>query len=73
DALPICKMENVNITIGQQTFQVAVKIAHDTSDEVLHISAEFEDCRRISQECGLPLKEVIRRAEEKAWNDILKK
>lgn len=67
------KMENVNITIGKQTFQVAVKIAHDTSDEVLHISAEFEDCRRTSQECGLPLKEVIRRAEEKAWNKILNK
>ncbi|NPE29115.1 nickel pincer cofactor biosynthesis protein LarC [Methanococcoides sp. SA1] len=67
------KIENVNITIGKQIFQVAVKIAHDRSDEVLHISAEFEDCKQISQECGLPLKEVIRRAEEKAWNDILKK
>lgn len=61
----------VEIEIGGQKYSISVKIAHDRSDTVLHISAEFEDCKRISQECGLPLKEVIRRAEENAWNDIL--
>jgi uncharacterized protein (DUF111 family) len=40
-------------------------------DERVQIKAELEDCRRIASEVGLPLREVSRRAEERAWKEIV--
>lgn len=34
------------------------------------ISAEYEDCRRIAEECSIPLREVIRIVEEEARDQI---
>ncbi|WP_406670089.1 nickel pincer cofactor biosynthesis protein LarC [Methanolobus sp. ZRKC4] len=61
------RMDRVNISVGSREFKVAVKIAQDKSGEILHMSAEYEDCRRVADKIGLPLKEVIRRVEEEAW------
>ncbi|UGV41821.1 nickel pincer cofactor biosynthesis protein LarC [Methanococcoides orientis] len=61
------RMDSVTIAIADHEYKVAVKIAQDRSGEILHISAEYEDCRRVSDITGLPLKEVMRRAEETAW------
>lgn len=61
------RMEQVTFTLLGETFETAVKIASDGSGEILHVSAEYEDCRKIADEAGLPLKEVIRNAEEAAW------
>jgi len=47
------RMDSVKITINGQ--------------EVGIISAEFEDCKKAAQICGVPLKDVIRRAEGEAW------
>jgi uncharacterized protein (DUF111 family) len=33
---------------------------------LLNISAEFEDCKKIAKESGVPVKEVMKRAEEAA-------
>lgn len=65
------RMDRVSINIGSQQFEVAVKIAQDRSGEILHMSAEYEDCRRVAEKVKLPLKEVIRRVEEEAWGRFL--
>ncbi|WP_406657860.1 nickel pincer cofactor biosynthesis protein LarC [Methanolobus sp. ZRKC2] len=65
------RMDRVNISVGSREFKVAVKIAQDKSGEILHMSAEYEDCRRVAEEVKLPLKEVIRRVEEEAWARFL--
>ena len=61
------RMDSVSFDLRDQTFETAVKIATDGSGALLHVSAEYEDCRKISQTTGLPLKEVIRKAESEAW------
>ncbi|MGP8319862.1 MAG: nickel pincer cofactor biosynthesis protein LarC [Methanosarcinaceae archaeon] len=60
-------MDSVKITIKEHEFEIAVKIAQDTHGTLLNISAEFEDCKRVANMCGVPLKDVIRRAEGVAW------
>ena len=35
-------------------------------DALLNISAEFEDCKKIAKASGVPVKEVMRKAEEAA-------
>ncbi|MGP8336907.1 MAG: nickel pincer cofactor biosynthesis protein LarC [Methanosarcinaceae archaeon] len=61
------RMDSVKITIGEHEYEVAVKIAQDTHGALLNISAEFEDCKRVANMCGVPLKDVTRIAEEVAW------
>lgn len=61
------RMDSVDIRLKSEEFTVAVKIAQDHTGEILHISAEYEDCRKVADKAGLPLKEVIRRVEEEAW------
>ncbi|MEL4305754.1 nickel pincer cofactor biosynthesis protein LarC [Methanococcoides sp. LMO-2] len=61
------RIGKITIVIAEQEYEVSVKIAQDKSGEILHISAEYEDCRQISDVSELPLKEVMRRAEERAW------
>jgi hypothetical protein len=57
----------VDISLGGQTYPVGVKIAEDMDGTVLHISAEYEDCQAVAGKTGLPLKQVLRIAEEEAW------
>lgn len=60
------EMGKVDITINGRLFPIGVKIARDLHEVLLNISAEFEDCKRASQESGVPVRDVIRIAEEKA-------
>lgn len=59
----------ISVEIGGRTFSVRAKVS-SISDEVLQIKAEHDDCKRIARESGLPLREVARRAEERAWRDL---
>ncbi|MGM0771331.1 MAG: nickel pincer cofactor biosynthesis protein LarC [Halobacteriota archaeon] len=61
------RIGKITIDIEGEEHEVSVKIAQDKCGEILHISAEYEDCRQISDVSGLPLKEVMRRTEERAW------
>ncbi|SFM58944.1 nickel pincer cofactor biosynthesis protein LarC [Methanolobus profundi] len=61
------RMDKVTIMLKGEEFTVAVKIAQDKAGEILHMSAEYEDCRKVADKVGLPLKEIIRRVEEEAW------
>ena len=65
------RMDSVSIKLSGKVFEVAVKIAQDRTGEILHISAEYEDCRKVADETGIPLKEIIRRVEEDAWGRFL--
>jgi uncharacterized protein (TIGR00299 family) protein len=60
------EMGEVKIKINSREFQIAVKIARDLCGVLLKISAEFEDCRKTACESGIPVRDVIRLAEEEA-------
>lgn len=64
------RIMEVKIQAGDRIYQVKVKVGCDNSGNVLNISAEFEDCRRIAEETGLQVKDLMRRAEETARTDI---
>ncbi|OFV68718.1 MAG: protein containing DUF111 [Candidatus Syntrophoarchaeum caldarius] len=58
------RLETVKISICNEIFEAKVKIAEDLTGEVINISPEFEDCRRIAGEVGLPVREVLRIVED---------
>ncbi|MFZ2498499.1 nickel pincer cofactor biosynthesis protein LarC [Methanosarcina sp.] len=60
------KIERIKLEVEGQIYDTAVKIARDSEGILLNISAEFEDCKIIAKTSGVPLKEIIRRAEEAA-------
>jgi uncharacterized protein (DUF111 family) len=60
------EMDKVEIKINGRVFTIAVKIARDLRGVLLNISAEFEDCKKAASLSGVPVKDVIRRAEEEA-------
>jgi hypothetical protein len=62
------KIEVIKFEVKGQVYEAAVKIARDSEGILLNISAEFEDCKKIAKTSGVPVKEVIRKAEETARN-----
>jgi len=60
------KIEMIKFEIEGQMYEAAVKIARDSEGILLNISAEFEDCKKISKTTGVPVKEVMRKTEEAA-------
>ena len=60
----------VMINIGRNRREVNVKIATDTKGSILNISAEFEDCKKVAEELGISVKEVIRKAEGVVWSRL---
>jgi len=60
------KIEMIKLEVEGQIYEIAVKIARDSEGFLLNISAEFEDCRKTAKTSGIPVKEIIRRAEEAA-------
>ena len=61
------RMESVKITIDNRQWEAAIKIATDSNSNILNISAEFEDAKRIAHETGMPVREVMRRIVDCAW------
>jgi uncharacterized protein (TIGR00299 family) protein len=60
------KIEVIKLEVEGQIYEAAVKIARDSEGILLNISAEFEDCKKIAKVSGVPVKEVMRKAEETA-------
>jgi len=60
------RIEPVKFEVEGQIYESAVKIARDSEGILLNISAEFEDCKKIAKASGIPVKEVMRKAEETA-------
>ena len=65
------EITSVKIEVGGQERKIAVKIATDTKGKLLNISAEFEDAKKVAKEFDIPLREVIKRAEEVARKEFL--
>ncbi|MBX0294847.1 nickel pincer cofactor biosynthesis protein LarC [Haloarcula nitratireducens] len=55
--------ETVALAIDGEQYEVAVKLASDGDGEVYDVSAEFDDAAAVADATGLPVREVIRRAE----------
>jgi uncharacterized protein (TIGR00299 family) protein len=60
------EMGKVSISLNGKDFLIAVKVARDLRGALLNISAEFDDCKKASQESGIPVRDVIRLTEEEA-------
>jgi uncharacterized protein (TIGR00299 family) protein len=60
------EMGKVSISLNDKDFQIAVKVARDLKGALLNISAEFDDCKKASQESDIPVRDVIRLTEEEA-------
>lgn len=46
---------------------IRVKVGR-SGDRILHLNPEYEDCKRIAQERGLPVITIYREAERAAWD-----
>jgi hypothetical protein len=56
-------VETVEITAEGETHELSVKIAADDAGDVYDVSAEYDDALAVAERTGLPLREVMRRAE----------
>ncbi|MFC6990895.1 nickel pincer cofactor biosynthesis protein LarC [Haladaptatus sp. GCM10025707] len=55
--------ETVTLDIDGETYDVSVKLATDTDDVRYDVSAEYEDAAAVAEATGLPIREIMRRAE----------
>jgi len=55
--------ETVTVDVDGEAFGVSVKVASDVDGVVYDASAEYDEAARVARESGLPVREVVRRAE----------
>jgi uncharacterized protein (TIGR00299 family) protein len=55
--------ETAAVEIKGDEYEVAVKIASDSAGEVYDVSAEYDDASAVAAETDMPVREVMRRAE----------
>lgn len=56
----------VDVEIKGTVYRAAVKVSM-IEGEILNVKPEFEDCKRIALETGLPLRAVMKKVEEAGW------
>ncbi|VUT27487.1 MAG: hypothetical protein SYNGOMJ08_00033 [Candidatus Syntrophoarchaeum sp. GoM_oil] len=62
------RIEQVKICIEGVEFEARVKVATDLLGEVINISPEFEDCRKIAVEVKTSIREVLRLVESEGMH-----
>ncbi|WP_256684050.1 nickel pincer cofactor biosynthesis protein LarC [Halococcus qingdaonensis] len=60
--------ETATIAVESEEYEVAVKIASDSEGTVYDVSAEYDDASVIAAETDVPIREVMRRAENTVRN-----
>ena len=60
------EMDEVGLELNGKTYRIAAKISRDLNGILLNISAEFDDCKKASIDSGIPVRDIIRMAEEEA-------
>jgi hypothetical protein len=60
------RVMRVPVIIGRETREIAVKVG-SLGGRIISVKPEFEEARSWADARGLPVREVIRRAEEAAW------
>ena len=58
------EVETVVVEVDGEPYDVAVKVATDDVGTVYDVSAEYDDAAAVAREVGLPVREVVRRAEQ---------
>jgi uncharacterized protein (TIGR00299 family) protein len=58
------EFETATVDVEGGEYEVAVKVATDAAGERLDVSAEYDDAAAVARETGLPVREVMRRAED---------
>ncbi|WP_049935978.1 nickel pincer cofactor biosynthesis protein LarC [Haloplanus natans] len=62
--------ETATLEIADGTHEIRVKIGSDADGVVYDVSAEYDDALAVARETGLPVREVIRRAEAAVAEDV---
>ncbi|MCL2550244.1 MAG: nickel pincer cofactor biosynthesis protein LarC [Methanimicrococcus sp.] len=62
------EMISIDVDFSGKTYTVPLKIATFPEGEIVQISAEYENCKQISAETGIPLREVMKKAESDGRN-----
>ncbi|TKX70763.1 nickel pincer cofactor biosynthesis protein LarC [Halorubrum sp. SP9] len=57
------EFETATLRVGGADHEVAVKVASTTDGEVYDVSGEYDDAAAVAAATGLPIREVLRRAE----------
>jgi len=57
------EVRTVEVDVDGERYEVDVKVAADESGAVYDVSAEYDDAATVAGETGLPVREVVRRAE----------
>ncbi|WP_121822541.1 nickel pincer cofactor biosynthesis protein LarC [Halostella salina] len=55
--------ETATLSVDGDEYEVSVKVASDDAGEVYDVSAEYDDALAVARETGLPVREVMARAE----------
>jgi uncharacterized protein (TIGR00299 family) protein len=58
----------LDVDVDVDDYEVRVKVASDSAGTVYDVSAEFDDALAVARETGLPVREVVRRAEAQVWD-----
>jgi len=56
----------MDLEICGRSYKIRVKVSR-MAGELLNAKPEYEDCRMIAEDTGLPLRVIIKKAEEAAW------
>ncbi len=67
------KIIKIDLDIKSINYGAHVKIARDKLGNLVNVSAEFEDCKHIALMANVPVKNIMRLAEEEAWKVVPKK
>lgn len=59
----------VKVIIKGSSYDASIKVSRLRGD-ILNLKPEYEDCKRIASETGLPLRTVIKRVEAAGWKAI---
>jgi len=64
------RFEAVTVRIGDQSCTINVKVATDQRGNVLSVAAEFDEATALAKKLNIPVKRVMRIAEQEAWDRV---
>lgn len=59
---------SIEVDFSGKVYTVPLKVAKFPEGEIVQISAEYENCKQISADTGIPLREVLKKAEYEGRN-----
>ncbi|HYA33449.1 MAG TPA: nickel pincer cofactor biosynthesis protein LarC [Candidatus Bathyarchaeia archaeon] len=61
------RFETVTVPIGNEFHSIRVKVAADQHGTVFNVAAEFDEAAAVAKKLNIPVKRIMRIAEESAW------